>query len=441
SEQPGQRAEPAAAQVVEETPAAAPGESKLAEPPAEHSIAVLPFTVMTNGADDEYFADGLTEEILNSLAQLPELLVTARTSAFAFKGQDLSIQDIALKLGVRNVVEGSVRRSGNRLRVTAQLIRASDGFHLWSENYDSTAEDTIAVQEDIAEKIAEAMNVVLDDEKREAMRQAGLRDVEAFIALQKGIQLYEAAHGAPDMLAKLREANGYFEVVQQRVPDYAPAYLLHSDQYIHLLMSDATGQSLEGALAEDVAAAMSRAEQDTAAGVAKSKNEDARSNAELDLAFISSDWQGMPARIERFLAQSGCEEITWVSNIGSLTGYAQRLIPRDEEYLSCDPLSSSSWRFLVRDNLWAGNPAGALEVARQGEQRAPGSWLGLQMVSALVALGDFDAADQVATATFHNDEDIAITHMMVAAARGDRETAERMLEEFLAGPLADHYWG
>ncbi|MGH8760194.1 MAG: hypothetical protein ACREVW_11890, partial [Burkholderiales bacterium] len=302
-------------------------------------------------------------------------------------------------------------------------------------------EDTIAVQEDIAEKIAEAMNVVLDDEKREAMRQAGLRDVEAFIALQKGIQLYETAHGAPDMLAKLREANDYFEVVQQRVPDYAPAYLLHSDQYIHLLMSDATGQSLEGALAEDVAAAMGRAVQDTAAGVAKSKNEDARSNAELDLAFISSDWQGMPARIERFLAQSGCEEITWVSNIGSLTGYAQRLIPRDEEYLSCDPLSSSSWRFLVRDNLWAGNPAGALEVARQGEQRAPGSWLGLQMVSALVALGDFDAADQVATATFHNDEDIAITHMMVAAARGDRETAERMLEEFLAGPLPDHYWG
>src|SRR5690606_17370568 len=140
---------------------------------------------------DEYFADGLTEEILNSLAQLPELLVTARTSSFAFKGQDLPIQDIASQLNVRHIVEGSVRRSGERLRVTAQLIRASDGFHLWSENYDSTEQDTIAVQEDIAEEIAQALNVVMDADKREAMRRAGLRDVAAFIALQKANELYE----------------------------------------------------------------------------------------------------------------------------------------------------------------------------------------------------------------------------------------------------------
>ena len=107
------------------------------------SVAVLPFVAMSSGPDDEYFADGLTEEILNSLAQLPELLVTARTSAFSFKGQDIPIQQIAEVLGVRHVVEGSVRRSGERLRVTAQLIRANDGFHLWSETFDSTSEDMI----------------------------------------------------------------------------------------------------------------------------------------------------------------------------------------------------------------------------------------------------------------------------------------------------------
>ena len=147
--------------------------------PIEKSIAVLPFLALSNGPDDEYFADGLTEEILNSLAQLPELLVTARTSAFHFKGKDVPIQEIAAQLGVATVVEGSVRRSGDRLRVTAQLIRAADGFHLWSENYDSTSQDTISVQEDIAEKIATAMNVVMDEGKRKAMQQAGLRDVEA----------------------------------------------------------------------------------------------------------------------------------------------------------------------------------------------------------------------------------------------------------------------
>ena len=130
---------------------------------------------MSSGPDDEYFADGLTEEILNSLAQLPELLVTARTSAFSFKGRDIPVQEIATALGVRHIVEGSVRKSGERLRVTAQLIRANDGFHLWSETYDSTSADTIAVQENIAEKIAVAMDIVLDEGKREAMRQAGLR--------------------------------------------------------------------------------------------------------------------------------------------------------------------------------------------------------------------------------------------------------------------------
>jgi TolB-like protein len=126
-------------------------------PVTDKSVAVLPFVAMSSGPDDEYFADGLTEEILNSLAGLPDLLVTARTSAFHFKGQDLPpIPEIAAILGVAHIVEGSVRRDGERLRVTAQLIRAADSFHLWSENYNHDTTDTFAVQSDIAEKIATA---------------------------------------------------------------------------------------------------------------------------------------------------------------------------------------------------------------------------------------------------------------------------------------------
>ena len=105
-------------------------------PVTDKSVAVLPFVAMSNGPDDEYFADGLTEEVLNSLARVPELLVTARTSAFHFKGKDTPITEIAKSLGVAHVVEGSVRRNGDQLRVTAQLIRAADGFHLWSNSYD-----------------------------------------------------------------------------------------------------------------------------------------------------------------------------------------------------------------------------------------------------------------------------------------------------------------
>jgi TolB-like protein len=112
----------------------------------DRSVAVLPFVPMSSGEDDEYFADGLTEEILNSLTRVPELLVTARTSAFYFKGKDLPVPVIAESLGVAHIVEGSVRRDGGQLRVTAQLIRAEDGFHLWSENYDQSTSEELRVQ-------------------------------------------------------------------------------------------------------------------------------------------------------------------------------------------------------------------------------------------------------------------------------------------------------
>ena len=151
----------------------------------DKSVAVLPFVAMSNGPDDEYFADGLTEEILNALAQLPDLLVSARTSAFYFKGQDIPVGEIAAKLGVAHIVEGSVRRDGEQLRVTAQLVRASDGFHLWSDTYDRSATSSFAVQSDIAEKVAASLNVVLDEEQRESMREIGLRDPEAAIVVAR----------------------------------------------------------------------------------------------------------------------------------------------------------------------------------------------------------------------------------------------------------------
>jgi len=143
------------------------------------SIAVLPFVAMSSGEDDGYFADGLTEEILNALAQLPELQVMARTSSFFFKGQNIPVTEIAARLNVAHIVEGSVRRDSGRVRITTQLIRAADGFHLWSQSYDRTLDDVFAVQEDIAENIAEALGVLLDDDARRIMRSAGIRDVAA----------------------------------------------------------------------------------------------------------------------------------------------------------------------------------------------------------------------------------------------------------------------
>ena len=128
---------------------------------ASPSIAVLPFANMSRDADDEYFSDGLAEEIINALAQMPGLKVIARTSAFAFKGKNEDIRRIADTLGVTTVLEGSVRRAGSRIRVTAQLIQASDGTHLWSQRYDREMSDIFAVQDEISAAIAGALKVKL----------------------------------------------------------------------------------------------------------------------------------------------------------------------------------------------------------------------------------------------------------------------------------------
>ena len=129
--------------------------------PPEKSIAVLPFKNISADPDQEYFSDGISEELLNLLAQIPELRVISRTSAFSFKGQNLEIPAIARRLNVAHILEGSVRKSGNKIRITAQLIKADDGFHLWSNSYDRDLGDIFAVQREISAAISDALKAEL----------------------------------------------------------------------------------------------------------------------------------------------------------------------------------------------------------------------------------------------------------------------------------------
>jgi TolB-like protein/Tfp pilus assembly protein PilF len=131
-----------------------------ASPPA-HSVAVLPFVNMSGDASQEYFSDGLSEELIDVLTKIPELRVPARTSSFYFKGKQTTIAEVAKVLGVANVLEGSVRRSGEQLRITAQLIRADNGYHLWSETYNSHVDDVFKIQDEIAGAIAQVMRIQL----------------------------------------------------------------------------------------------------------------------------------------------------------------------------------------------------------------------------------------------------------------------------------------
>ena len=173
-------------------------------PDSKPSIAVLPFTNMSADPENEYFSDGLTEELLNVLAKSPELKVTGRTSSFAFKGKQEDLRGIGQKLGVKTLLEGSVRKSGNRIRITAQLVSAADGFHLWSETYDRVLEDVFAVQDDIAAEVAKAMHVTLLGATRQkqtvdpesyqlTLRATGLCRKLTDADVKESIELYEKA--------------------------------------------------------------------------------------------------------------------------------------------------------------------------------------------------------------------------------------------------------
>ena len=165
------------------------------------SIAVLPFADMSAGKDHEWFSDGLAEEVISLLSRIPDLKVIARTTAFAFKGQQQDIRRIAETLGVTHVLEGSVRKAGNRVRVTTQLIAAADGRHLWSERYDREMEDVFAVQDEISSAIAGVLQVKLSTDRAASSRQT--TSVPAYEAVLKARHFMTKL--TPDLLLKARE--------------------------------------------------------------------------------------------------------------------------------------------------------------------------------------------------------------------------------------------
>jgi len=202
----------------------APAESiEITETSKKRSIAVIPFLYMSPDKEREWFADGLTEEILNSLARTPDLLVAARTSSFTFKGSNEDIPTIAGKLGVDHILEGSVRRSGDRLRVTAQLVRAADGFHLWSENYDRSLDDLIDIQENVAIEIAKALQTAMDPEALASMVKSGTSSVPAFEAYLQGLAFGVSTAVSGDIYEFLN-ARDAFEHAIELDPQFAKAY-------------------------------------------------------------------------------------------------------------------------------------------------------------------------------------------------------------------------
>ena len=187
------------------------------------TIAVLPFADLSQAQDQEWFADGLAEEILNALVRVPDLAVAARTSSFAYKGTNKDISEIAAELGVAHVLEGSVRSSADRIRVTAQLIRASDGFHLWSENYDRDVAEMIGIQEDLARNIALALETTMDPEALAEMARVGTDSVEAYREYLRGVQQEAEAFVLSEDAEGFERAYQRYEQARLIDPEFAEA--------------------------------------------------------------------------------------------------------------------------------------------------------------------------------------------------------------------------
>lgn len=200
--------------------------------PEVTSVAVLPFVNMSGNSENEYFSDGLTETLLHMLAQVPELRVAARTSSFAFKGQDKDIREIALALRVAHVLEGSVQRAGDRVRITAQLIRANDGFHVWSENYDRTLDDIFGIQDEIATMVGNSLSDSLLGVRNKEIEGVATTNVSAYdLYLQALAELAKGSYGS------LQAAEGLLKDALSKDPDFLDAKTELARNYLDQMLT------------------------------------------------------------------------------------------------------------------------------------------------------------------------------------------------------------
>jgi len=207
--------------------------------PTDASIAVLPFVNMSSDKEQEYFSDGLSEELLNQLAQVPQLRVIARTSSFSFKGKDVDVATIAKALNVANVLEGSVRKSGDSLRITAQLIKTSDSSHLWSKTYDREIKDVFKVQDEIAGEVVASLKLtLLSDRTPSASGRTG--NIEAYNHYLRGRQLSSLATSD-----SYRQAIVEYQRAIELDPVYTSAYvnLATAEVFVADLTADPIGQT------------------------------------------------------------------------------------------------------------------------------------------------------------------------------------------------------
>ncbi len=302
----------------------------------EKSVAVLPFTDMSEKHDQEFFSDGLSEELIDMLANVPQLHVPARTSSFYFKGKPEKISTIARELGVAHVLEGSVRKAGDRLRITAQLIRADNGYHIWSATYDRDAKDVFQVQDEIAAAVVGALKLTLLTPPDSAGRQTSSAEAYSQYLLARQIQQDGDWKDGPKSVAALRRA-------LELDPGYAPAWaelagaLDTSSEDDSVSTADWQQAKLEAFAAADRAIALAP------------KLADGYESRGYLRAWVRRDFKGAAEDYQRALelAPDSADALKgYAGSVLAPTGRLDEALAMARRVLELDPLSAASWRLL-----------------------------------------------------------------------------------------------
>jgi len=355
--------------------------SPTSDPISEKSIAVLPFVNMSSDPEQEYFSDGLAEELLNRLAQSDDLRVAARTSAFQFKGKNLDVSEIGKKLNVDNVLEGSVRKSGNRLRITAQLINVKNGFHLWSETYERELTDIFAIQDEISSAIADALEFELDVSDSDQTKQ-----------LTSNLDAYNLYLQGRFQLAKRSEKNllQAIELFQQAVdldPSFSRAlsgmaqtYSLFSVYGGAISPVEAADQTIKYA---DAAIALDPGNAE--AWVARGR---VQGNSLWQWAEAEKSFQQAIA-----LAPNDVDVVNLYGDFRTWVGDFKKSQVIERRAIELDPLSAVHYHDLGAVMLILNRNKEALEYGRSSANLAPDlDFRQDVLISALIRLGDFDEA-------------------------------------------------
>jgi TolB-like protein/DNA-binding winged helix-turn-helix (wHTH) protein/Tfp pilus assembly protein PilF len=298
---------------------------------SDASVAVLPFLDLSERKDQEYLADGMSEELIDSLSQVPELHVPARTSSFYFKGKQVTIADIAKALGVGHVLEGSIRKSGNNLRITAQLIRADTGYHLWSASYDRKLDDIFAIQKEIAAAVRQALSVSLLN--RQTAKAVGTQDLEAYDLFLRARSLYFHSGRREDWATIF----AYLEQALHRDERFASAWALLAGAQLKL--GDFDNPVEERHQLEEDARRSAR----QALALDKMLPE-----AHIAMAYVlllDMNWDGAQKEIQEALAldPSNSSSIRYMGTTTAITGQLDRSLALLEKSIASDPFNPHAY--------------------------------------------------------------------------------------------------